>query len=136
MDIRQSWLDGSGIAGLADAELADGVIDLWSVDADQTPLKATDDCAKSFGVEMLDKARQVRSQSSSLMSLRRCQETPWKVWTRARSASQSSAEPTGPTAKGATVSSVADIVVSTGRRPYLAPPACIMRCYVVARLSR
>ena len=25
MDIRQSWLDGSGLAGLADAELADGM---------------------------------------------------------------------------------------------------------------
>ena len=57
------------------------------IDADQTPLKAMDDCAKSLGVELPDKARQVRSQSSSLMSLRRCQETPWKAWIRARSAS-------------------------------------------------
>ena len=30
MDIRQSGLDGSGLAGLANAELADGVIDFLS----------------------------------------------------------------------------------------------------------
>ena len=30
MDIRQSWLDGRGLASLADAELADGVIDFLS----------------------------------------------------------------------------------------------------------